>query len=142
MAGIFKSPAMKAKFERRAYNTSSGLSGVDVSIKLVQNVDDMFEALLESGLVERMQLAVHRVGVHPSNRRSKAMSGKAMQAKGAKIAMVGVSMKLCGPDKALCFESKGSDMFERMQYTVKHSELFGAVSENCNYGSARSSCLQ
>ena len=134
MAGIFKSPAMKTKFER-AYNTSSGLSGVDVSIKLVQNFDDMFEVLLESGLVERMQLAVHRVGVHPSNRGSKAMSGKAMQAKGAKIAMVGVSMKLCGPDKALCFESKGSDMFERMQHTVKHSELFGAVSENCNYGS-------
>ena len=138
MAGIFKSKSVRDEFEQ-AYNTSRGIGEGDT--KVIQNFDSMMSALKASGLVEEMQLPLHRVGVHPHNRGGKAMSGKTMQAKGSKIVSVGVSFKLCMPDRCVCFEVQGSEIVERMQYTVKHSKLFGVVSENCNFGSVGCSHL-
>lgn len=132
MAGIFNSKSMRADFEA-AYDASIGKT--DANTKLIQNYDVMLACLKSSNLVEEMVLPVHRVGVHPSNRGGKAMSGKTMQAKGSKIVSVGVSTKLCGPDRCVCFEVAGSEILDRMRYTVKNSNLFGKVSENVNFGS-------
>ena len=138
-AGIFKSEKVRAQFET-AYDVCIGAADAGET-KVVQNFDIMMAALKCSDLVEEMQLPVHRVGVHPANRNGKAMSGRTMQAKGAKIVSVGVSPKLCLPDRCVCFEVTGPEVRDRMLHTVKHSDMFGKVSDNVNFGSVGCSHL-
>ena len=54
------------------------------------------------------------------------MSGKSMQTKGGKIVSVGVSLKLCGPERAVCFEESKTDreVFHKMQETVRGCDFF------------------
>ena len=127
-AGVFSNIEQWQRFES-AYNASIGLSEGDT--KVIANYDIMFQVLKQSGLICEMRLPVDKVGVHDivANHGGKAMSGVAMQAKGAKIVSVGVSHNLCLPNRAVCFESVGDEVKERMHATVIHSKLFGTVAD-------------
>ena len=124
--GIFSSSDQRLRFEA-AYNMSTGLGDGDT--KVIANYDIMFAVLKEAGLISEMRLPVDTVGVHIANRGGKAMSGVAMQAKGAKIVAVGVSHNLCLPSRAVCFAAHGDEVRERMHATVAHSKLFGTVGD-------------
>ena len=120
----------------------SSLDCAEGDTKIVANFDMMFAALSKSGLIGQMTLPCHRVGVHPQNRGGKSMSGKTMQAEGAKIVAVGVSAKLCGPDRAVCIEqSQDREVYRRMVETSKGCDLFAVPSDNISFGSVGCSHL-
>ena len=92
MAHLFTDHAVLTAFQT-AYDSSASASDRDHT-RIVSNYDVMMDAMKRSGLLQHQQLPPLNVGVHPSNRGGKTMSGESMMAKGAKILMVGTSRKL------------------------------------------------
>lgn len=78
---------------------------MDEDSRLVQIKDEMLDILTQSGESRRKFMHPKAVVPHVKNRAGAKMQWKKIFEKGSKIIKVGVSLKACGPDRAVAIEA-------------------------------------
>ena len=97
----------KAQRERYAALYNAALQTEEASkggqARLRQLLDDMIAVLLEAGLATEKYMHAKSIVPHIDNRGRSKMRWQKIFEKGAKIISVGVSIKECGPNRAIAF---------------------------------------
>ena len=119
---------VKAEFET-LYNKCVD-AGESEEAEIVKSMYDMIDKLKADGGAYVTDLHPRFVGIHPSNRSGKKMSGRAFQKKGNKVCKGGFSLRLCSKDKAIAVEANGKDVEEHTMWIVAGQPEFGKYNLN------------